>query len=158
MKLYVCMILSGSICTLAYLIFNRILPYEMSLKWMRLIFAALVVFCLLSVGGLFLYGRIYRQFIRRSEISDDNWRMESKGLWRKIRIGYSPLASSPVTVGMIRPVILFPSGGKQYSDSKEEKLSGMNWSDTCLHTRSTSCIFYSKSQICRALTGDIDNP
>lgn len=117
MKLYVCMILSGSICTLAYLIFNRILPYEMSLKWMRLIFAALVVFCLLSVGGLFLYGRIYRQFIRRSEISDDNWRMESKRLWRKIRIGYSPLASPPVTVGMIRPVILFPSG--------------MNWSIFC---------------------------
>lgn len=33
MKLYLCMVMGGSICTILYIIFNGILPYEFGLKW-----------------------------------------------------------------------------------------------------------------------------
>ena len=57
MRLYVHMMLCGSICTLTYIFFNRILPYELPLKWRRLLIRINIAFYLLPVPWLAAEGK-----------------------------------------------------------------------------------------------------
>ncbi len=49
MKLYVCMVLGGSIGTLLYILFNLVLPYEFGLKWKNIFIRVNVLFYLLPL-------------------------------------------------------------------------------------------------------------
>ena len=52
MRLYIHMILCGSLCTLMYMLFDRILPYEFPLKWKRWLLRVNILFYLLPVPWL----------------------------------------------------------------------------------------------------------
>ena len=52
MRLYVHMIMCGSICTLMYILFNTVLSYEMPLKWKRWLLRTNITFYLLPVPWL----------------------------------------------------------------------------------------------------------
>ena len=49
MKLYLCMVLGGSACTLLYIIFDYLLPYELSLQWKNIFLKINFIFYLLPV-------------------------------------------------------------------------------------------------------------
>ena len=49
MKLYVCMVLGGSIGTLLYIFFNCVLPYEFGLKWKSIFIKINIMFYLLPL-------------------------------------------------------------------------------------------------------------
>lgn len=46
MKLYVCMVLAGSICTFLYIFLNCVLPYEFDLKWKKIFIRINIMFYL----------------------------------------------------------------------------------------------------------------
>lgn len=52
MRLYVHMIMCGSICTLMYILFNTVLSYELPLKWKRWLLRTNIIFYLLPVPWL----------------------------------------------------------------------------------------------------------
>ena len=52
MRLYIHMILCGSLYTLMYMLFDRILPYEFPLKWKRWLLRVNILFYLLPVPWL----------------------------------------------------------------------------------------------------------
>ena len=193
MKLYVCMVLSGSICTLLYIIFNCILPCEFSLKWKNILIRSNIMFYLLpfpwimarlkenvkvlmdmagisfpsgkiadvintknvwesvvveNADGKVLYITGYQKLLpvigimtgiflimtvgwmiaylvvcgyyRRNAIYLDASEYLKNIKWKKkIYIGISEQASSPVTVGIIKPTILFPINREKYEDAME---------------------------------------
>lgn len=193
MKLYILMVVGGSICTLLYIIFNKVLPCELSLKcrsiflkfniifyllplpliaaelkgklevwlegmgmtfpvfrqgkriiytpdnfWTNLIItdennkikyitgyhkilpAVLVifaVFCVLLAGWMIIYLAVCRNYKKDIIYMDSEEYMKKAGK-RKVRIGVSPSIGSPVTVGVIRPVILLPVDDERYAASE----------------------------------------
>ncbi|MBD5394687.1 MAG: M56 family metallopeptidase [Lachnospiraceae bacterium] len=188
MKLYLCMVLGGSACTLLYIIFDYLLPYELSLQWKNIflkinfifyllpvplllsqlkitlwpilekarkkneqsymfihpnsVWESLIVSCekqkkvcitgyqkcfpfVVIVSVLFvalLAGWIisymilnfkYKQVIIYTDLDDVPQNEKS----RKIQVGISSRVSSPIAIGIIKPVILLPSYDKIYADS-----------------------------------------
>lgn len=211
MRLYVHMMLCGSICTLLYILFNNRLPYELPLKgrrfliWINIGFYLLPVpwlaaevielaqwilekagktfssnkcgdvydatsvwnsfivldqegkivcitgyqrilpvilvimtVCLaLLVGWVAVYVMTGRRYKRNMVFFDaghymkgskeeskecPKWQKKGSLTKRRIVIGISPCVSSPVTVGLVRPVILLPVDYRDYENSMEEVL------------------------------------
>lgn len=193
MRLYVYMVLGGSICTLLYIFFNVILPCELSLKWKNiflrinvilyllpfpwiaaevkgalkeLLGMAGVVFSRTSRGDIVYPKRIWESMIIRDKnkeilyitgyqkwfpailagcavfgillvgwmiaclitgyiykkdminLDADRYLKGSSDKKRRVRMGLSPNVDSPVTIGMVKPVILFPLDTKKYSASE----------------------------------------
>lgn len=209
MRLYVHMMLCGSVCTLLYLFCSGILPYELPLRWRRfwirgsmmfyllpvpwfaaeakelvrwtlekagvtfpqkkfmdvydamsvwksfwvldeegrvvyitgyreilpVIMIVLTVCILLLAGWVVLYMRTGRRYKRsmiffeaehcvtENELQYGAWHSLRDGhTKRKIIVGISPCIASPVTVGLFRPVILFPVDHRGYDRAMEEVL------------------------------------
>lgn len=195
MKLYIHMLLSGSICTLLYITFNHVFLYELPLKyrqnfirinilfyllpipwaaavlksgiqWMFEEFGILypkaeaanvtdvtsvwnsvfivnekgkilyitgyqqllwgviissVLFLVIVSGWWLLYWRVCRQYKRKVNYIDAAKYMKNiKFKRKKVRIGFSAEADSPITIGIIRPIIFFPVCNEQYENSIEE--------------------------------------
>ena len=195
MRLYVYMVMCGSICTLAYVLFNCILPCELPLKWRRLLLRANIVLylmpfpwavaeirsilkkLLIDVGvsfspkydGISFYsasdawnsltvvdsGKIiyilgYKKllsfiasgfivcltalavwliaYIIQSHqyknnmvlLDTDDYYTEENNVGKKVIVGISPFVSAPVTVGLIKPVILLPVEYTAYEDAMKE--------------------------------------
>lgn len=195
MRLYILMIVGGSICTLLYLIFNKVLPWELSLKCRSIFLKINIIFYLLPLPlivaeikgklevwleGMGVVIPVFRQekriiyspnnFWENLIIMDENnkikyitgyhkilpvvvticalfcallvgWMitylivchnyrkdiiyMDSEGYIKKqkpgrkkIRIGVSLSISSPVTIGIIKPVILLPVNDERYAASE----------------------------------------
>lgn len=188
------MMLCGSICTLLYIFFNSILPYELPLKWKRflirvnigfyllplpwfaaemkelarwllektgmifkqnrradvfdatsvwksfivldgdgkiirvtgyqkilpVITAVLEICLVLLAGWVVLYMRTCSRYKRNMVFLDADHYLKDKNKGRKIAVGVSPCVLSPVTVGVIRPVILFPVDYQKYKNSVNE--------------------------------------
>lgn len=189
------MVVGGSICTLLYLIFNKVLSWELSLKcrsiflkiniifyllplpliaaelkgklevwlegmgitipvsrqgnikvytpgnfWTNLIFmdennkikyitgydkilpvvvAIFVVFCVLLTGWMIAYLAVCRNYKKDIIYMDsERYIKKQKTGRKKIRIGISPSISSPVTIGIIKPVILLPVNDERYAASE----------------------------------------
>ena len=198
MRLYVCMVLGGSICTFLYIFFNSILPYELSLKckniflrintilyllpfpwiaaevkgalkellkkagavfprtsrgdivhpkriwesmiirdsnneilyitgyqrWFPAILAGCAVFGVLLVGWLtacLIAGYIYKKDM--INLDTDRYLKDSRDKKRRVRMGVSPNVDSPVTIGMVKPVILLPLNNEKYSASERGIIS-----------------------------------
>lgn len=198
MRLYVCMVLGGSICTLLYILFNRILPCELSLKckniflriniilyllpfpwiaaevkgalkellekagvvfprtsrgdivhpkriwesmiirdsnneilyitgyqkWFPIILAGCAVFGVLLVGWMIaclIAGYIYKKDM--INLDAGRYLKGSRDKKRRVRMGVSPNVDSPVTVGMVKPVILLPLDNEKYSASERGIIS-----------------------------------
>lgn len=181
MRLYVHMIACGSICTLLYIFFNSVLPWELPLRWRKVflrintllyllpvpwfatqvkgeiglllvkagisfpdnersknidtvsiwksihvvdgdgnllymtgyrnwlavIAGGCLIFLALAVGRLVVYLTICRQYKRMAEFPGERYVRAGK---KKVRIGTSVCVDSPLTVGIIKPVVLFPDG------------------------------------------------
>lgn len=193
MRLYVCMVLGGSTCTLLYIFFNSILPCELSLKckniflrinvilylfpfpwiaaevkgylkellekagvvfprtsrgdivhpkriwesmiirdsnnkvlyitgyqkWFPAILTGCAVFGVLLVGWMIaclIAGYIYKKDM--INLDTDRYLKGSRNKKRRVRIGVSPNVDSPVTIGMVNPVILLPLDNEKYSASE----------------------------------------
>ncbi len=188
MKLYVCMVLGGSICTLLYIFFNNILSYELSLKckniflkiniilyllpipwivvelkgvlkellekigvtfprlskgvyldfnnvwksvivrnennkiiyisgyqkWIPAILTGCIIFFILISGWIISYLVIRHRCVKDITYTDADRYLKNRK--RKIKIGISPYIDSPVTIGIIKPIILFPLRNEKYSD------------------------------------------
>ena len=188
------MMLCGSICTLLYIFFNSILPYELPLKWKRflirvnigfyllplpwfaaemkelarwllektgmifkqnrradvfdatsvwksfivldgdgkiirvtgyqkilpVITAVLAICLVLLAGWVVLYMRTCSRYKRNMVFLDADHYLKDKNKGRRIAVGVSPCVLSPVTVGVIRPVILFPVDYQKYKNSVNE--------------------------------------
>lgn len=192
MKLYICMMIGGSICTLLYIIFNCILPYELELRWKNTFLKINIIFYLLPIpwlvvkmkgilkwtlektGIVFQTGKIpdimqpnniwesiaimndnneliyltgYQYWIPvilavsaifftlilgwiitylvigntyKSDIiytDTDGYVEDIKRGRRKIRIGISSHINSPITIGIINPIILLPLDNEKYAAS-----------------------------------------
>ena len=196
MRLYVYMVMCGSICTLVYIIFNYVLPCELTLKWRRLLLRANIILYLMPFpwvvaeirsilkktledvgvsfshkhGGVSFYsvsdawnslvvkdgdGKIiyilgYRKLlpfiavgfivcltalviwlivyiiqsyqckINMVLLDTDDYYTEEDKSEKKVVVGISPFVSAPVTVGMIKPVILLPVEYTAYEDVMKE--------------------------------------
>lgn len=189
------MVVGGSICTLLYLIFNKVLQWELPLKcrsiflkiniifyllplpliaaelkgklevclegmgitipvsrqgnikvytpgnfWTNLIFmdennkikyitgydkilpvvvAIFAVFCVLLTGWMIAYLAVCRNYKKDIIYMDSEGYIKKQKTGRKkIRIGVSPSISSPVTIGIIKPVILLPVNDERYAASE----------------------------------------
>lgn len=189
------MAVGGSICTLLYLIFNKVLQWELSLKcrsiflkiniifylfplplmaaelkgilevclermgmtfpvfrqekriiytfnnfWTNLIIAdennkigyitgyhkilpvvvaIFVVFCVLLTGWMIAYLAVCRNYKKDIIYMDSEGYIKKQKTGRKkVRIGVSPSISSPVTIGIIKPVILLPANDERYAASE----------------------------------------
>lgn len=198
MRLYVCMVLGGSICTLLYYFFNNILSCELSLRcknmflrinillylfpfpwiaaevrgilkelmekagvvfprtsrgyivhsnrmwesmiirdsnneilyitgyqrWFPAILAGCAVFGILLVGWLIaclIIGYIYKKGM--VNLDTDRCLKDSRDKKRRVRMGVSPNVDSPVTIGIVKPVILFPLDNEKYSASEKGIIS-----------------------------------
>ena len=194
MRLYVCMVLGGSICTLLYIFINRILPYELSLKYKNLFLKINTIFYLLPVpwiaaeikgilklllekagvvfpistrGDIIHPNLIWESVIIRNEkneivyitgyqkwfpviligftifcillsgwiiaylvagykckkgityIDAGKYLRDSRDKKRKIQIGVSPYIDSPVSVGIMKPIILLPLDNEKYFVSEK---------------------------------------
>ncbi len=185
----------GSICTLLYLIFNKVLPWELSLKcrsiflkiniifyllplpliaaeikgkldvwlnrvgitlpvfrqervtvytpdnfWTNLIImdennkikyvtgyhkilpvvvVIFAVFCVLLAGWMIAYLAVCHNYKKDIIYMDsDGYIKKQKTGRRKIRMGVSPYVSSPVTIGIIKPIILLPINNERYVASE----------------------------------------
>jgi len=192
MKLFICMVGGGSICTLLYIIFNCILSYELELRWKNIFLKINIMFYLLPIPWItvkikgilkwmlektgidFQTGQvldiIYPNNIWESIaiMNDNNKTIFLTGyqkwipfvlivsavffimifMWvitylvignhykkdifyvdtaedagevikgrRKIRIGFSSRVHSPVTIGIIKPIILLPADNEKYAVS-----------------------------------------
>ncbi|MDE7323733.1 MAG: SH3 domain-containing protein [Lachnospiraceae bacterium] len=196
MRLYAHMMLGGCIWTLLYIVFNRILPHELPLKWRRLLLRINIAFYLLPVpwmaaevkelvrwlleragmtfpqnkmdnifdaasawncfivlnedgrivqitgyqkllpvllaafavcgallvGWVALYIGISNQYRKNMVFLEADRYVKDKCAGRKIMVGVSPCILSPVTVGIVKPVILFPVDYHKYENSMEEIL------------------------------------
>lgn len=201
MRLYVHMIMCGSICTLMYILFNTVLSYELPLKWKRWLLRTNIIFYLLPVPWLAaelkgvarmllevvagvsfpknhdikeinvfngtdlwksmlvfdaegklvyitgyekyipairtvltvciialitwiaLYIRISLQCKSKMVFLDSTHHyIEDKGTGKKVAVGISPCVASPVTVGLVKPVILLPVDYHGYQDALGEVL------------------------------------
>ncbi|MDE7403864.1 MAG: hypothetical protein K2M81_02020, partial [Lachnospiraceae bacterium] len=193
MRLYVCMVLGGSICTLLYIFINRTLPYELPLKYKNLFLKINTIFYLLPVPwivaeikgvlklllekagvvfprstrgdiihpnliwesvivrnekneivyitgyqkwlpailigctifGILLSGWIIAYLIAGYKYKKDimyvdagKYLKDSRDKKRKIQIGVSPYLDSPVSVGIMKPIILLPLDNEKYSVSE----------------------------------------
>ena len=193
MRLYVCMVLGGSICTLLYIFINRTLPYELPLKYKNLFLKINTIFYLLPVPwivaeikgvlklllekagvvfprstrgdiihpnliwesvivrnekneivyitgyqkwlpailigctifGILLSGWIIAYLIAGYKYKKDimyvdagKYLKDSRDKKRKIQIGVSPYLDSPVSVGIMKPIILLPFDNEKYSVSE----------------------------------------
>ncbi len=192
MRLYLCMVMGGSIFTLIYIILNRILKYGFSLKWKNIflktniifylfpiprimilvkdnlktilekagfvfhkckgfqivfsnniwnsmiiknkkneviyitgyqkllpfIIAVSILFFVLVLGWIVTYLVINYWYKKEAVYVDSNKYLSEiyKGK-RKVQIAFSPKITSPVTVGIVRPVILLPSNNEIYAVS-----------------------------------------
>lgn len=189
------MVASGSICTLLYLIFNKVLPCELSLKcrsiflkiniifyllplpwiaaeikgkldvWLKrvgitipvsehekiiiytpdnfwtnliitdennkiryitgyhkslpVIVTIFAIFCVLLAGWVITYLAACRNYKKDITYMDsDSYIKKQKTGRKKIRIGISSYISSPVTIGIIKPVILLPVNDERYAASE----------------------------------------
>ena len=194
MRLYVCMVLGGSICTLLYIFINRILPYELSLKYKNLFLKINTIFYLLPVpwiaaeikgilklllekagvvfprstrGDIVHPNLIWESVVIRNEkneivyitgyqkwfpviligftifcillsgwiiaylvagykckkgityIDAGKYLRDSRDKKRKIQIGVSPYIDSPVSVGIMKPIILLPLDNEKYFVSEK---------------------------------------
>lgn len=193
MKLYVCMMLGGSICTLLYIIFNCVLPYELGIKWknifikinimfyllpfplimtkikenlkiladrmgkvfftdkipnvintknvwesiiidnadgkiiyitgyqklLQVVIVMSSIFWILIIGWLIEYLRMYSYYKRDNVYLDiDQYLKNTK--WKKwIHIGISSHVTSPTTIGIVKPIILFPVNIESYEVAME---------------------------------------
>lgn len=196
MRLYVYIAMCGSICTLAYVLFNCILPCELPLKWRRLLLRANIVLYLMpfpwavaeirsilkklledagvsfshkyggisfynapdawnslivkNVDGKILYISGYKkilpfiasgfilcltalavwliayiiqshQYKNNMVLLDTNdYYTEENNVGKKVTVGISSFVSAPLTVGLIKPVILLPVEYTAYEDAMEE--------------------------------------
>ena len=196
MRLYVYMVMCGSICTLVYILFNYVLPCELPLKWRRLLLRVNIILYLMPFpwavaeirsvlkkllidagvsfshkhGGVSFYsasdawnslvvkdedGKIlyilgytkllpfivsgfivcltalvvwliaYKiqsyQYKHNMVLLDANdYYTEEDNTGEKVTVGISPYVSAPVTVGLIKPVILLPIEYTAYEDAMEE--------------------------------------
>ncbi len=195
MKLYILMVIGGSICTLLYLIFNKVLPCELSLKcrsiflkcniifyllplpliaaelkgklevWLEgmgmtfpvfrqgkitiyasdnfwsnqiimdennkikyitgyekillAVVAIFAIFCVLLAGWMITYLAVCRNYKKDVIYMDSKRYIKKQKAGRKeIRIGFSPSIGSPVTVGIIKPIILLPVNDERYAASE----------------------------------------
>lgn len=198
MRLYVYMVLGGSIYTLLYIFFNNILPYELSLKWKNIflriniilyllpypwiaaevkgvlkvllektgvvfprtsrgyivypnrmwesmiiknsnneilyitgyqkwfpaILAGCAVFGVLLAGWMIAFliaGYIYKKDMINLDVN--RYLKGSEDKKRRVRIGVSPNIDSPVTIGMVKPVILLPLDNEKYFASEKGIIS-----------------------------------
>lgn len=189
------MVVGGSICTLLYLIFNKVLPWELSLKcrsiflkiniifyllplpliaaeikgklevWLEgmgvvipvfrqekiaiytsdnfwtnqiimdennkikyitgyhkilpVVVTICAVFCALLVGWMITYLAVCHNYKKDIIYMDSGGYIKKQKPGRKrIRIGVSPAISSPVTIGIIKPVILLPVNDERYAASE----------------------------------------
>lgn len=189
------MVVGGSICTLLYLIFNKMLPWELSLKcrnlflkiniifyllplpwiaaeikgkldvWLKrvgitipvpeyekiiiytpdnfwtsliimdednkikyitgyykilpVVVTIFVIFCVLLAGWMITYLAVCRNYKKDIIYMDsDGYIKKQKTGRRKIRIGVSPYISSPVAIGIIKPMILLPVNDERYAASE----------------------------------------
>lgn len=193
MRLYIHMLLGGSICTLLYLFINTMPAYELPLKWRRflirinlifyllplpwlmaeakellrwilekagmvfqvrehrntfdaasawnsiivldkdgrivhvtgyqrlfpVIIAALLICTALLLGWLAVYLKAASWYKRNMVLLDVRPRAAGKHP-RRIIVGISPCVTAPVTVGLIKPVILLPADYHEYENSMEE--------------------------------------
>ena len=201
MRLYVHMIMCGSICTLMYILFNTVLSYELPLKWKRWLLRTNIIFYLLPVPWLAaelkgvarmllevvagvsfpknhdikeinvfngtdlwksmlvfnaegklvyitgyekyipairtvltvciialitwiaLYIRISLQCKSKMVFLDSTHHyIEDQSTGKKVAVGISPCVASPVTVGLVKPVILLPVDYHGYQDALGEVL------------------------------------
>lgn len=197
MRLYIHMILNGSICTLLYIIFNNIFLYELPLKYRRYFLRINILFYLLPIpwiiadlksGILWIFGELgilypkeeasystdvtsvwdsvfivnekgkilyitgYQQLFWGIAIGSAIFLIIVFGWWllywkacrqykrnayyvnvaeymkntkisssrKRVEIGFSPEVSSPITIGIIRPIIFLPICNEQYENSIEE--------------------------------------
>lgn len=196
MRLYVYMVMCGSICTLVYILFNYVLPCELPLKWRRLLLRANIILYLMpfpwavaeirsilkktledvgvsfshkyggisfynapdawnslvvkNVDGKILYILGYKKllpfiavgfiacltalamwmiaYIIQSHqykhnmvlLDTDDYYKEEDNSGKKVTVGISPYVSAPVTVGLIKPVILLPVEYTAYEDAMKE--------------------------------------
>ena len=84
-------------------------------KWLPVVGIMAAIFLALTVSWLFLYLRTCRRYRRTAifsaRFSEEAGNEITKGHLRKrVRIGYSPCITTPLTVGIVRPVILLPEG------------------------------------------------
>ena len=192
MKLYLCMVLGGSACTLLYIIFNHLLPFEFSVrekniylkinilfyllpipwiaveikgflkvilemigitfpenkemyiehinniwesviimnenneivyitgyeKWLPFIWTAFTLFLVLTFGWIITYLTLSHKYRRKIIYIDfPNDLNNNKSRKRKIQIGMSPYVSSPIAMGVLKPVILLPLNDEKYANS-----------------------------------------
>ncbi len=201
MRLYVHMMMCGSICTLMYILFNGILSYELPLKWKRWLLRVNIIFYLLPVSwlvaelkgeikyllgivaevtfpetydvnkiniykgtdlwknmlvfdaeGKLIYITGYEKFmpairavlmlcvlalviwialyIKTSRqckskmvfLDSAHHYIEDQSTGKKVAVGISPCVASPVTVGLVKPVILLPVDYHEYQDALDEVL------------------------------------
>lgn len=194
MKLYLYMVLSGSICTLLYIFINYLLNYELSIRFKNIFLKINMIFYLLPIPWLvaqikdiirfllnkvgidyvflnnkyinypntiwesmiirsenigFIYITGYQKFlflilaviiiflilllnwifkyvILKSQINKETVYLDTGKYFRgidmgkrKIKIGFSPQIDSPVTIGIMKPVILLPADKEKYINSEK---------------------------------------
>lgn len=76
-------------------------------NWLAVIAGGCLIFLALAVGRLVVYLTICRQYKRMAEFPGERYVRAGK---KKVRIGTSVCVDSPLTVGIIKPVVLFPDG------------------------------------------------
>lgn len=85
------------------------------------IMAGSVFSIIMILGWLILYWKICRKYKRKVDyIEISNYVKCNKMIRKRILIGFSSEVSSPVAIGIIRPIILFPLRNEQYANSIEE--------------------------------------
>lgn len=190
MKLYLYMVMGGSICTLLYIILNSIFPYELSAaerklylkiniafhllplpwfvveikaivreimdmagvtfelsenivrhpnsiweseiirdengkiiyitgyyRWVPVILIMSIIFLTLLLVWMIAYFIVTNRYKRDVIYIEPHEYLVNGKTEKNVRIGASPYVNSPITVGMFRPVILFPINDEKYNAS-----------------------------------------
>mgnify|MGYP001033621862 FL=1 len=90
--------------------YHRVLP---------VVVAIFAVFCVLLAGWMIAYLAVCRNYKKDIIYMDSERYIKKLETGRKkIRIGLSPFISSPVTIGIIKPVILLPVNDERYAASE----------------------------------------
>ncbi|MDE7250320.1 MAG: M56 family metallopeptidase [Lachnospiraceae bacterium] len=103
---------------------NEILYITGYQRWFPAILAGCTVFGILLVGWMIaclITGYIYKKGM--VNLDADRCLKDSRDKKRRVRMGVSPNVDSPVTIGMVTPVILFPLDNEKYSASEKGIIS-----------------------------------
>lgn len=88
-------------------------------KILPVVVAIFVVFCVLLAGWVIAYLTVCHKYKKDIIYMDsERYIKKQKAGRKKIRIGVSPVISSPVAIGIIKPVILLPVNDEKYAASE----------------------------------------